>query len=343
MKILTIAAVAIAALFLNSCMSNENTVELVEKSNERKVDVMFDGELFTSYFYPTNVYKPVLWPVVTSQGTQITRHLPFKTVEGERTDHPHHVGIWFNYGDVNGIDYWNYSEAIPKEKALHYGAIAHQEVISMESKGNVATLKTKSKWVNQGKKHLDEVTTFKFINKGNVRIIDRFVILTAAEDIVFGDNKEGVVAIRVTSELELPSNKPITLTDAHGIPTKVEASQSRANGDYINKEGITGGDVWGKRSVWVKLFGKFGNEEVAVTIIDNPSNPGYPTYWHARGYGLFAANTLGQKPLSGGKDELNLSLKKGESVTFKYRMVISSNAKMEDAEINKLADEFAKQ
>ena len=82
-------------------------------------------------------------------------------------------------------------------------------------------------------------------------------------------------------------------------------------------------------------------EEVAVIIIDHPKNAGYPTYWHARGYGLFAANTLGQKPLSGGKDELNFTLKNGESATFKYRVVITSG-KQTPATINKWADEFAK-
>jgi hypothetical protein len=63
---------------------------------------------------------------------------------------------------------------------------------------------------------------------------------------------------------------------------------------------------------------------VTISIFDHPANPGFPTYWHARGYGLFAANPLGQKIFSNGKEELNLTLAPGESVTFRYRVLISS-------------------
>jgi hypothetical protein len=61
---------------------------------------------------------------------------------------------------------------------------------------------------------------------------------------------------------------------------------------------------------------------VSITIIDHPDNPGYPAYWHARGYGLFAVNPLGQEAFSKGKEKLNLVVKKNESVTFRYRIVI---------------------
>jgi hypothetical protein len=81
-------------------------------------------------------------------------------------------------------------------------------------------------------------------------------------------------------------------------------------------------DVWGKRAKWVSLDGTVDNKAVTVAIFDNPQNIGYPTYWHARGYGLFAANPLGQNTFSEGKEELNLSLKPGESVAFKYRILI---------------------
>jgi hypothetical protein len=64
---------------------------------------------------------------------------------------------------------------------------------------------------------------------------------------------------------------------------------------------------------------------VTVAMLDHPSNPGFPTYWHARGYGLFAANMLGQKVFSNGKEELNLTLEPGKSATFKHRVVILSD------------------
>ena len=94
------------------------------------------------------------------------------------------------------------------------------------------------------------------------------------------------------------------------------------NGVYTSSEGITGAAVWGTRAKWMALSGKVGDEDVTLLVLDHPGNPDYPTHWHARGYGLFAANPLGAKVLSGGKDQLNLSLEKGESATFRYRLLI---------------------
>src|SRR5213079_3228420 len=94
-----------------------------------------------------------------------------------------------------------------------------------------------------------------------------------------------------------------------------------------------GDAAWGTRGRWCNLSGIVGSEPVTISILDNPSNPGFPTYWHARGYGLFAANPLGQSALSNGKDTLNLALEPGKSVTFKYRvLILSGAAKPEDIE-----------
>ena len=175
----------------------------------------------------------------------------------------------------------------------------------------------------------------------NFRIIDRTTTLTAVNgDVKFTDNKEGVYAIRVTSELELPATGAIEMTDAHGNVTKVEKpDMSKVTGNYLSSEGITGEKVWGTRGKWMQLYGTINGEKVSVVIIDHPGNPGYPTYWHARGYGLFAANTLGQKALSNGKDELNFMLPNGKSVTFRYRMIIFSGELSAD-KINKVANNY---
>ena len=72
---------------------------------------------------------------------------------------------------------------------------------------------------------------------------------------------------------------------------------------------------------------------MSIAIFDAPGNPGYPTYWHARGYGLFAANPLGQKELSGGKDVLNFAIEPNKSVTFKHRIhIVTGGLTAEQAE-----------
>lgn len=313
-----------------------------EAASEKKVEVLVDGKLFTAYIYPETIRKPVLWPVVSPEGNTVTRSFPLAQKGGERADHPHHVGIWLNYGNVNGLDFWNNSEAIPADKADGYGTIVHRSVEKIRNGRKDASLTVGADWVdNKGNKLLDEKSTFRFLANPKLRIIDRTTTLTAVNgDVTFEDNKEGMFAIRVTSELELPAEGAVELTDAHGNITKVQKPDlSKVTGNYLSSEGITGGDVWGTRGKWMQLSGRMNGENVSVVIIDHPANPGYPTYWHARGYGLFAANTLGQKALSGGKDELHFKLLKGRSVTFRYRLVVASG-ETTPSDIQKLMNSY---
>jgi hypothetical protein len=84
-----------------------NSVKLLRKDSEKKVEVLVNGELFTAYLYPETIAKPVLYPIKSAGGNDLTRGFPLDPRPGERVDHPHHIGLWFNYGDVNGLDFWN--------------------------------------------------------------------------------------------------------------------------------------------------------------------------------------------------------------------------------------------
>ena len=96
-------------------------------------------------------------------------------------------------------------------------------------------------------------------------------------------------------------------------------------GLYHTSEGVEGDAVWGTRAAWVKLTGTVGTEAVTLVLSDDPKNIGYPTYWHARGYGLFAANPLAPSVFSNGKSPaMNYTLPAGQSVTFRYRLLIQS-------------------
>ena len=111
-------------------MINESSVTLVRNDGEKKVAVLVDGKLFTAYLYPETIAKPVLYPIKSARGNDLTRGFPLEPRAGERVDHPHHIGIWFNYGDVNGLDFWNNSDAIPEDKKSGYGSIVHTEILS---------------------------------------------------------------------------------------------------------------------------------------------------------------------------------------------------------------------
>lgn len=320
----------------------QHKIHLVNKPDEKKVDVMVGGKLFTSYIYPENIKKPVLWPIITAGGNEITRQYPLKNKAGERADHPHHVGIWLNYGNVNGLDFWNNSEAISIEDAAKYGTIYHETIESTENGKGKAILITTASWKdNDGNKLLHEITEHTFLTQGKTRIIDRTTTLKSENSKVnLKDNKEGMFGIRVTRELELPATGKVKLTDSHGNVTEVDASDDNiANGNYLSSEGISGGEVWGTRAKWMKLYGVINGEQVSVVIFDHPGNAGYPTYWHARGYGLFAANTLGQEVFSKGEEILNFSIENGELATFRYRLAVFSGEPSVE-EIEKLSKEF---
>ena len=173
--------------------------------------------------------------------------------------------------------------------------------------------------------------------------MDRTTILTAQQPVSFTDVKDGLLGLRVAHELELPSDEERQFTDTHGVVTRVKSNPNTVTGNYLTSEDKTGDAAWGSRARWCMLYGKKGGDTISIVIMDHPDNIGYPTYWHARGYGLFAANPLGQKVFSKGSEALNLTLEPGKSVTFRYRIVIASdNKRLSTKEIDRLSDNFAK-
>lgn len=320
-------------------------VKIIKEKKEKKINVLIGDKLFTSFLYPDTLEKPVLYPLYTAGTTDVTRGFPFNTQPGDPTDHPHHIGLWFNYENVNGLDFWNNSYAIPNEKKKSYGWIKTDRILETKS-GAKGILSYHANWTNHKNEILlEETTKLEFSQVGHKRIIDRVTVLRANTKVNFKDAKDGMLGLRLAHELQIPTTKDQKFTDNKGIVTIVKGGTDNIpNGNYITSEGIQGDNAWSTRAAWCKVYGKMGQDSVSVVIIDHPKNPNYPTFWHARGYGLFAANPLGEKIFTNGKSEKNLQLKKGESVTFRYRVVVDNGARtISTANINTLAAAFAKQ
>jgi hypothetical protein len=314
-----------------------------ENLDSKKIEVLFNNKLVTAYCYFDSTEKPVLFPLKTISGITVTRGWPVSPREGERTDHPHHVGLWFNYESVNGLDYWNNSFAIPTEKKTQYGSIKHKRVIEKRIIGSQARLVTLSNWVNSaGDVLLEETTTFDFSVSGNTFIIDRKASLKAvAEKVLFKDVKDGALGLRVARWLELPSTQKDNFVDSHGKITEVaQLNNDGVTGNYINRENVQGDSTWGKRSDWTVLHGTTDGQAVSIGIIDHPKNIGYPTYWHARGYGLFAANPFGQKVFSKGAQELNFELTRDRPVTLRYRVLVHAGSALDDSAMDSFMKSF---
>jgi hypothetical protein len=336
------AIIFFTALGVGQVIAQKKLPVTIVPSKEKQYAVLIGGKPFTSFLFTDILEKPVLFPVYAANGTAVTRGFPLQPQPGDPIDHPHHIGIWFNFENVNSLDFWNNSYAIPAEKKSQYGWIKTEPLVQTTN-GTIGTLRYHANWANQANTILaKETTRYEFSGTGHQRIIDRITTITADTTLVFTDAKDGLLGVRLAHALQIPANKDQKFTDDKGNVTIVKAgTDSIPNGNYLSSEGKMGDSVWSTRGKWCKVFGKMGTDSVSVVIIDHPLNINYPTYWHARGYGLFAANPLGEKIFTNGQSAKNLQLKKGESVTFRYRIVVDNgNTTISVPEIERLANAF---
>jgi hypothetical protein len=274
-------------------------VKLTQAPDRIRVEI--DGKHFTDFVISADSPKPYLHPLRTAAGKQVSRSFPMDLVEGEKRDHPHHRGLWFSHGDVNGWDFWA-NEKNQKGVGKGRGEIKVTKVNALKSGKKSGSVATTADWIDgTGKKLLTETRTTTFYSDPTLRTIDLDITLTGVEESVFGDTKEGVFAIRLARALEEEmSGKMIAASGAEGEKL-----------------------VWGKRSPWVDYSGTLDGEKVGVTIFDHATNPGHPTYWHSRAYGLFAANIFGVHDFERDKTKNGaMTLKAGQSWRFRYRVVI---------------------
>jgi hypothetical protein len=283
-------------------------IEVVPHEGEPRVEIRIDGRPFTEYLYRPEQKKPVLYPLRTDTGVVVTRGFPLDPRPGEREDHPHHMGLWFDYGAVQGVDFWNNREGHPHPEQM--GTIVHRAIGKAES-GKRGVLEVTAEWQLPGERSiLREQARYVFAKARHARIIDRTTTLTALDaPVTFGDSKEGVLGLRVARFLEQPEGK---------------GNDAGVTGRYLSSEGKTGEDVWGTRGHWAALVGEHQTGPVTIVVLDHPDNPGHPPYWHARGYGLFAVNPLAAHSFEAARPEAALTLAPGESLRFRHRVLILS-------------------
>ncbi len=336
MKKLQVVLICFGIFF--AILTQAQKVQFKKVDQDKKVEVFVDNKFFTAFIYPDNMEKQSLYPIIASSGKMITRGFPLQPRPFERTDHPHHVGMWFNFGDVNGLDFWNNSFAIPAAEKPKYGKIAFDKIISLNSKSG--KLIVSANWMDINKHVLlNEQTSYVFSGKGNTRIIERITQLTAKNQVTFTENKEGLLGIRLDRAFEEPATKPEVFLDAKGFETLVPVLNNEGvNGVYRNAEGFKAGDVWGKRSKWVALRAVKEGEVITIVILDHPNNLNYPAWSHARGYGLFASNNIGGRAFDKNASPVKKVLAEGDQIVFKHKIIIGGD--LSDAEINQLAVDF---
>jgi hypothetical protein len=341
-KILSFVLILVFMLTTGASLNAQvSKVRLVRVDDKQKVDVMVDGKLFTSYQYPSNMEKPYLFPIYAPNGSIITRGFPIEPRKGERVDHPHQIGLWFNHGNVNGLDFWNNSSAIPANRKDSYGHIVVKQIV--KAKKNI--LEVVSNWDdNKGNSLLAENTKYIFSGDKNSRTVDHISTLTAVNGpVTFSDNKEGMFAIRVDRAFEMPSNESLIFTDEKGNPTNVMATDNTGvTGMYTSSSGLKGDKVWSSRNDWVMLSGTKDNVLTTMAVFDHPKNIGYPAHSHARGYGLFSTNNLGASSYVPDEEKMVVTIQKGESITLRHRFYVQSDSELTPEKANQIFQSFSK-
>ena len=285
-----------------------------------KVRIEINGEHFTDYVFqgaPHVYFYPVLGP----GGAPMTRNWPMKEVEGEDRDHPHQRSLWYSHGAVNGVDFWS--------EGAKAGKIVHDRFLEVKSGADVGILRSANKWVApDGRVVCTDERTFRvYARPATERLFDFEITFKAGDkEVVFGDTKEGTMAVRLNETMRLKHNKMNT-----GKPT----------GHIVQSTGVRDDKTWGKRAEWCDYYGPVDGKTVGIAIFDHPQNPVHPTWWHVRDYGLFAANPFGvhdfeKKPAGTG----NLVLAPGKSLTFRYRFYLHEGDELQ-AKVGERYKEYA--
>ena len=343
-QLLFLPAAVLLVLGVCSCVvpkdsidSNPLGVRISQTNDHLRVEL--NGKLFTEYFY-TNVPRPFCYPIVGTSGLEMTRNFPMRKVVGEETDHPHHRSLWFSHSPVNDVDVWT-------EKSTT-GRIVHRGFADISSGVNTGLIKTLNDWVAPGGKVLcaDEQTIrFYAPTNGAITLDFEITLIASHGDVTFGDSKEGSFAIRVAESMRvlLPIKKGEQARGGKGhivLSTgERDNGESAAAAKNAKREAVT----WGKRAAWCDYHGPVDGKIVGFAIMDHPTNPRYPTWWHVRDYGLFAANPFGQHDFEGLKDAHagDFKIAAGQSATFRYRVIIHEGNEKQ-ARIAERFEEFSR-
>jgi hypothetical protein len=293
--------------------------EVTVRQAEGRIDVSVDGAPFTSFYYGAEAPKPFLHPLRSASGKIVTRRYPMEQVPGESRDHPHHRGLWITHGDVNGLDFWMNE---PQSRGNRKGLVRLKRVERARG-GRQGLISAVFEWIDPtgGKVLLNEYRTMTFGADPGQRWIDFDVRFEAVEKVKFGDTKEGTFAIRLA-----------------------DALAEKNGGRMVNALGAeTMKNVWGKRAPWVDYSGQLDGEHLGIAIFDHPKNPRHPTYWHARDYGLFAANIFGEHDFLADKTrDGSLTLEAGNSLRFRYRVWIHPG-NLSQSEVSRQYEQWSEQ
>lgn len=311
-------AIALALVAAANARADAVTITKGKDSIEFKIG----KELVATYYHGDGVAKPYFYPMNAPGDIPVTRGWPMvKGLPKETTDHPHQKSAWFCHGDVipeglelkersadkrvHGVDFWSEGKGHGKIVCVAVG----------DPKGG--TVATRNEWrAPDGTKIMDEKRVISLHDLGKGRLFVLEIHLHASVcPITFGDTKEGSMGVRVNDEMIVKNG-----------------------GHFYNAEGKADEkEVWGRPSAWCDYVGRVGGKTAGIAVFDDPENK-HKAVWHARGYGLMAANPFGRDasfPSQKGNKDL-VKLAKDGHLMLRYGVYLHAG----DTKEGKVADAF---
>jgi len=265
-----------------------------------KIEFRVDGNLFTSYILSESEKYPFFFPVNGPSNASVTSM--------RNANYPHHSSLFFGCDRVNGGNYW--------QEGLERGQIISLRADILETGGNKAVIENECIWRRPG---------------ADAPIKDKRKIT-----VTMPSKDKYIIDFDVTMEMLMDVN--IEKTNHSFFSGRMDPDLAVINGGtMINAEGEQGekGDegTFGKRSAWMDCNGQRMGKTEGMAILQHPSNKWFPAPWFTRDYGFFSPT-----PMYWPANDKNTSLKKGEQIKLRYRVIVHSGNHLEAG----IAEEFAK-
>lgn len=271
--------------------------------SDGRAHVTIDGKPFTDLYYGADAPKPYLHPLRSAGGKVVTRSFPMEKVAGESTTDQHHRGVWLGFKSVNGFNFWENEFSYNDKNA---GKVVTRRIDAI--KDGVHAIFA---WLSpSGEAMLEEDRTMTFSGDATLRMVDVDITLKALIDTTFGDSKDGAFSVRLA--------EPLTEKNSGAI-TNSQGGRKMA-------------ETWGKRADWVDYSGELEGEKLGVALFDHPASFHHPARWHVRDYGLLAVNPFGSKAFDKEATDATFTLKKGEGIKLRYRLLIHPQMTKEEIE-----------
>lgn len=269
------------------------------RQGEDRVEILLDGKPFSAFHSSDKWDKPFLHPLATPSGVVVTRGFPVADLPGESQDHPWHRGIIWGHGLINGQDFWREQG---RDKTSRF--VVEGEVVTGVSNGRALLECSCALTPPDGESIGACHQSFRIQSTPDGNLIDAWITVTAGrgQDLVFGDTEDGGFGFRFH-----------------------DAFRQDRWARLLNSDGLLGSEnIWGKRARWVQYSTDVDGRPASVTMFDHPSNFRHPTYWHARDYGLCAANPFGLHDFLGDPaQDGSHTVEKGGQFVLRYRVLIA--------------------